>query len=222
MATKIRSFYEYDVRSPVINCEDFISKLADAKWADDGDEVDALRGFAGERLREDVTEAVRGGLLSPLGSDLLSLQNGIPPRKPFDPFNAIYFEREEFAAFARNKWLVTMETADSLSNLSSFALDKAASTNSTLLAEECATAIQIGSNSKKLIDAYVEERARKIYASDEALTKGAMAKIIANELKTNGYRGERNDYLSEATVVRAIPSGLTGGRSKNGRKKKRK
>ncbi len=83
-----------------------------------------------------------------------------------------------------------------------------------------AATLSIGSNSKKSVDAYIERRAREIRAAGEATTMQCIAEIIAAEMESKGYRGERNDYLQWTTVVKSIPSGLTGGRGKNGRKPK--
>ncbi|MEZ0192164.1 hypothetical protein AB9X41_23520 [Ralstonia solanacearum] len=80
--------------------------------------------------------------------------------------------------------------------------------------------LSIGANSKDSVDAYIEKRARAIHAAGEATTMQCIAQIIANEMESKGYRGERNNYLQWATVVKSIPSGLTGGRGRNGRQPK--
>jgi len=74
-------------------------------------------------------------------------------------------------------------------------------------------------NSKADIDDYIARRAREIFSAGEATTKGEIAAIIADELKSKGYRSDCK-YLSAATVERAIATGITGGRRNNGRKSK--
>lgn len=81
-------------------------------------------------------------------------------------------------------------------------------------------ALRLGSNSKAAIDDYVERRAREIYRNGEASNNSAIAKIIHDELQARGYRSERTQP-SVATIIKAIPAGLTGGRAKNGRKSSR-
>ncbi|MGT2458789.1 hypothetical protein ACU4GI_38955 [Cupriavidus basilensis] len=76
--------------------------------------------------------------------------------------------------------------------------------------------IGIGTNSKACTDAYIRRRAQEVYAARAAMTMQGIAEVIAREMKANGYRGERGEYLDPATVVKAIPAGLTGGRRKNG------
>jgi hypothetical protein len=78
--------------------------------------------------------------------------------------------------------------------------------------------LKIGANDKELTDAFIAKRAREIHLTDKALVKGKIAESIAGEMKNSGHAGERGRYLSAATVEKAIPAGLTGGRAKNGRK----
>jgi hypothetical protein len=86
-----------------------------------------------------------------------------------------------------------------------------------------ATVLHIGINSKTSLDAYIRQRSREMYSADQSLTKGKIAQDIAAELRTKGYQRERPTddclYLSAATIEKAIPAGLTGGRAKNRRKK---
>jgi len=78
--------------------------------------------------------------------------------------------------------------------------------------------LTISPNPKASIDAHIARRAREIFDAGEASGKGSIARIIEAELRTAGHRGERGDYLSAATIEKAIPTGLTGGRAGNGRK----
>ena len=82
----------------------------------------------------------------------------------------------------------------------------------------------IGPNSKASLDAFIETRARAIHRADNSLTKSEIAKSIATELESKGHKRERptddEPYLSVATIEKAIPAGLTGGRANNGRKKR--
>jgi hypothetical protein len=84
-----------------------------------------------------------------------------------------------------------------------------------------ATALKMGTNSKEAMNAHIETRARAMYAENSGLNKGNIAKAIAEELKRSGYSGERGDYLSAATIEKAIPTGLTGGRAANGKNRKK-
>lgn len=79
--------------------------------------------------------------------------------------------------------------------------------------------LQIGPNPREVLDPHIAARARKLHTADKTLTMNAIAAQIRGELKGAGYTGERGDYLSVATIEKAIPPGLTGGRRKNGRKK---
>ncbi|WP_129112207.1 hypothetical protein [Burkholderia pseudomallei] len=81
--------------------------------------------------------------------------------------------------------------------------------------------LRMGTNNKEAMDAYINTRARAMYAGNPRLTKGNIAKAIAEEFKNAGYSGERGDYLSAATIEKAIPAGLTGGRAANGRNRKK-
>ncbi|MEV9633749.1 hypothetical protein ABZO35_04625 [Burkholderia pseudomallei] len=81
--------------------------------------------------------------------------------------------------------------------------------------------LKMGTNNKEAMDAYINTRARAMYAENSRLTKGNIAKSIAEEFKNAGYSGERGDYLSAATIEKAIPAGLTGGRAANGRNRKK-
>ncbi|MDN7558126.1 hypothetical protein [Burkholderia orbicola] len=81
--------------------------------------------------------------------------------------------------------------------------------------------LHIGHNDKADVLAYIERRSREIRsegATIKTCTKMDIAKIIADEMKTKGYRGDRNAFLSASTIVRNVPTGLTGGRARNGRK----
>ncbi|MGF6807422.1 hypothetical protein OKW30_002548 [Paraburkholderia sp. Clong3] len=73
-------------------------------------------------------------------------------------------------------------------------------------------------NSREAIAAHVEQRSREMYNADKSLTKRKIATTIAAELQGNGYRGERGQYLSPSGIERLLPTGLTGGRARNGRK----
>lgn len=84
-----------------------------------------------------------------------------------------------------------------------------------------AAALKIGANSKEAMNAHIETRARVMYAENSVLNKGGIAKAIAGELQTAGYMGERGNYLSAATIEKAIPTGLTGGRAANGKNRKK-
>ncbi|HDR9512053.1 TPA: hypothetical protein QDC03_007299 [Burkholderia cepacia] len=77
--------------------------------------------------------------------------------------------------------------------------------------------LRIGKNDKESTDAYITRRSNEMYHEGTARTKAEIAKALESEMKDAGYRGERGD-LSAATIERAIPAGLTGGRAKNGRK----
>jgi hypothetical protein len=81
-----------------------------------------------------------------------------------------------------------------------------------------AVRLVIGPNSRESIAAHVAARSRELYSADTSLTKDKMAAIIATELQGKGYRGEPRKYLAAATVLRLMPSGLTGGRARNGQK----
>ncbi|SAL02193.1 hypothetical protein AWB80_08299 [Caballeronia pedi] len=78
--------------------------------------------------------------------------------------------------------------------------------------------LRIGRNSKASVDAYIKLRARELYDAGRASDCTTLATIIATEMQTNGWHGERRQ-LSASTVAKAIPAGLTGGRSKNGRRR---
>ncbi|MFM0011645.1 hypothetical protein [Paraburkholderia sediminicola] len=83
-----------------------------------------------------------------------------------------------------------------------------------------AVSLNIGSNPKIALKAYIARRARVIFSANETVaahTREGIAEVIAAEMRTNGYRGTLGEYLSAATIVRAIPAGLTGGRARNGR-----
>ncbi|WP_442808657.1 hypothetical protein [Trinickia soli] len=84
-----------------------------------------------------------------------------------------------------------------------------------------ATALKMGTNSKEAMNAHIETRARAMYVENPSLNKGGIAKAIAEELKRAGYSSERGDYLSAATIEKAIPVGLTGGRAANGKSRKK-
>lgn len=86
---------------------------------------------------------------------------------------------------------------------------------------DAATALKMGTNSKEAMNAHIETRARAMYVENPSLNKGGIAKAIAEELKRAGHSGERGDYLSAATIEKAIPAGLTGGRAANGKNRKR-
>jgi hypothetical protein len=79
--------------------------------------------------------------------------------------------------------------------------------------------LTLSPNSLSSIQAHIVRRAREIFNAGQATKMGAIAEIIANELKDMGHRGERGKYLSAARVARLLPAGLTGGRAKNGGKK---
>ncbi|KVO60792.1 hypothetical protein WT77_22865 [Burkholderia stagnalis] len=81
--------------------------------------------------------------------------------------------------------------------------------------------LRIGHNDKGAVLAYIERRSREILsegATTKAYTKMDIAEVIAGEMKAKGYRGDRNAFLSASTIVRNVPTGLTGGRVRNGRK----
>ncbi|MEW9581379.1 hypothetical protein [Paraburkholderia sp. DGU8] len=80
--------------------------------------------------------------------------------------------------------------------------------------------LTLGVNNKVSIDAYIVRRAWEMYRADASLTRTKIAKNIASELKVGGYSGERGNALSAGTIYKAIPTGLTGGKSRNGRKKR--
>jgi hypothetical protein len=86
---------------------------------------------------------------------------------------------------------------------------------------DAATALEMGTNSKEAMNAHIETRARAMYVENPSLNKGGIAKAIAEELKRAGHSGERGDYLSAATIEKAVPAGLTGGRAANGKNRKR-
>ncbi|QWC87778.1 hypothetical protein [Cupriavidus metallidurans] len=62
---------------------------------------------------------------------------------------------------------------------------------------------------------YIGRRAKEIHKAARALTMLEVAEQIAAEMKANGYRGQRGEHLSPATVKRLLPSGFTGGREKH-------
>ncbi|CAG9264434.1 hypothetical protein PUN4_460019 [Paraburkholderia unamae] len=79
--------------------------------------------------------------------------------------------------------------------------------------------LKIGANPRDVLDTHIAARAHELHAADNTSTMHAIAAQIRGELEGAGYAGERGDYLSVATIEKAIPPGLTGGRRKNGRKK---
>ncbi len=79
--------------------------------------------------------------------------------------------------------------------------------------------LQAGTNSKASLDKYIQVRAKEILTRDRTTTTNRkIATEIAGELKDGRHLGERGNYLSVETIIKAIPAGLTGGRKKNGRK----
>lgn len=128
------------------------------------------------------------------------------------------------------RWAVAARVADSagqLMDLLGIEADRTAvapacveTRQQTVRGDSQAAPLRMEANSKVSVDAYIDKRAREIYAAGEASTRRGIAEIIAGEMKSNGYRSERNDYLDWSTVDKAIPRGLTGGRGKNGRKSK--
>ncbi|MGF6870615.1 hypothetical protein [Paraburkholderia sp. MM5477-R1] len=87
--------------------------------------------------------------------------------------------------------------------------------------------IQMGRNTKEVMDAYIQSRARHIYANQWLYadhktrpdTKQGIAAIIATEMERNKYRSDRDKVLGASTIVKEIPKGLTGGRAKNGKRR---
>lgn len=86
-------------------------------------------------------------------------------------------------------------------------------------AERGAGGLNIGRNSKEEMNCHIKARACELHEMDSSQTMQQIANVIAGELEAKGYMGERGDYLSAATVVKAIPPGLTGGRRGNGKKR---
>jgi hypothetical protein len=78
--------------------------------------------------------------------------------------------------------------------------------------------LQIGRNNRDCIVTYVQSRAPEIFAEGQITTAIGIGKAIATWLEDKGYKGERGGYLSAGTIIKHIPAGLTGGRSKNGKK----
>lgn len=106
-----RNFSLEDGDAPAIDCEKYIEALVRAKYQDGPDlapeENDAIREAGAEVLRQSVEGAVRQGALQPRGRDMLPMLSGIPRREQFEPFSNLYFERESFADFTKEAWLVS-------------------------------------------------------------------------------------------------------------------
>lgn len=106
-----RSFSLEDGDSPVIDCEEFITKLVSAKFLDvpelAAEENDAIRMGKAEELRQSVEDAVRADILEPRGRDMFPFRDGLPRREQFEPFSNLYFERESFVSFARKAWMLS-------------------------------------------------------------------------------------------------------------------
>lgn len=111
MAKKV-DFWTVDTPdSPVIDCEGFIAKLAQARISDESpelsaDEICMLRVLTAEELRQSVEDAVRASRLVPRGKDMLPLRHGLLPRGELQPFHNLYFEKEPFLSHARKAWLI--------------------------------------------------------------------------------------------------------------------
>ncbi|CAG9270268.1 hypothetical protein BCEP4_60126 [Burkholderia cepacia] len=106
-----RKFSLEDSDAPAIDCEKYIQALVQAKYQDGPDlapeENDAIREAGAEVLRQSVEAAARQGALQPRGRDMLPMLSGIPRREQLEPFSNLYFERESFAAFTKEAWLVS-------------------------------------------------------------------------------------------------------------------
>lgn len=127
---------------------------------------------------------------------------------------------EETYASDLNAWLETNEPRIEFRFATpAIVAGNAKPTVHTATAETEPTRLVIGSNSKASINAYVDRRSREIFSAGQATDKGPIAEIIAKELEAWGHASQSGKYLSAATIEKAIPAGLTGGRAKNGRKK---
>ena len=85
-----------------------------------------------------------------------------------------------------------------------------------------AVGLEVGRNGREAITTHVELRAREMHRAEPSLTRQKIAMAIASELEHRGYAGELGRYLSVPTIVKRIPSGLTGGRARNGSKRRDK
>ncbi|MEM5427200.1 hypothetical protein [Cupriavidus oxalaticus] len=76
--------------------------------------------------------------------------------------------------------------------------------------------LAVGRNSRTAVMAYVAHKARQLREGRDRLPN--LAGKILDTMK--GCQNERGEEYSVATIVRMIPAGATGGRAKNGRRKK--
>lgn len=106
--------------------------------------------------------------------------------------------------------------------------DSATSPAQAIVAEEAeveinkdldgAPSLKAGRNARKAMDAWVKWQANKLMGSVD--TMPALAHKIMRIAESCGYQSERG-ALSIPTIIKMLPAGITGGRSKNGQKSKK-
>lgn len=126
---------------------------------------------------------------------------------------------------AHPEWGATLRLGDEELTESSAALQTGAENNqgnTTEVPSNVAAAgnmfLRTGNNRRADLKAYIEQRAPEVARGLVGSPTGEkIAQALDAELRRFGYQGER-DFLSVSTITRLLPTGLTGGRAKNGRK----